>query len=151
METKDLYESLKSSSETQYAGFLIRFGAHIIDGFILSITANIIYWITGTNFDKGAMEIIYSPGGVLALLITVGYFVYFETSDKQATIGKSILGLKVIKQDGSKLTPADSIIRYIGKILSALIFFFGYIITIFDDKKRSLHDRIAGTYVIYSK
>jgi uncharacterized RDD family membrane protein YckC len=78
----------------------------------------------------------------------MSYFVYFETGTKQATIGKSIMGLKVIKQNGTKMMMRDSIIRYIGKIFSSFIFMIGFIMVIFDDQKRALHDRIANTYVV---
>lgn len=147
METRDLYNTVSPSSQ-QYAGFGVRLVAHLIDGFIISLFTNIIYWVTGYDYDKGIIEIIYSPGGFLAFLLTLGYFVYFETSDKQATLGKSIMGLKVIRQDGQKMQASDSIIRYLSKILSAFIFMIGYIMVIFDDQKRSLHDRIAKTYVV---
>lgn len=147
METKDLYQTAGPQS-TQYAGFGVRLVAHLIDGFIISLVTNVIYWIIGTDFDKDVMEIVYSPGGFIAFLITIGYFVYFESSDKQATIGKSVMGLKVVRQDGQKMQVSDAIIRYLSKILSAVIFMIGFLMVIFDDQKRALHDRIAKTYVV---
>ncbi len=149
MENKSLYEQSGGNlSYNGHAGFGIRFVAHLIDGLILSLGLGIITFATGMNFNSDIMEIVYSPGSLLAFLLTMAYFVYFETSDKQATIGKSVMGLKVIKQDGTKLTTGDAVVRYLGKILSAFIFMIGFIMVIFDDQKRALHDRIANTFVV---
>ena len=49
---------------------------------------------------------------------------------------------------GSKLTLQQSIIRYIGYIISALPLFLGYLWVAFDPKKQALHDKLAGTVVI---
>lgn len=148
METKDLYQTNTPYFTPQYAGFGSRLVAHIIDGAILSISIGIISWITGIEFSSGVMEIVYSPGGWISFFLVLAYFVYFETSEKQATIGKSVMGLKVIRQDGKKMETSDAIIRYLGKVLSAVIFMIGFLMVLFDDQKRSLHDRIAKTYVV---
>lgn len=149
MEQRGLYEqSGLNLRNNEHAGFGVRLIAHLIDGVILSFGLGIISFAIGVNFNSGFMSVVYSPGSLLAFLLIMAYFVYFETSDKQATIGKSIMDLKVIKQDGSKLTTADAIIRYLGKILSAFIFMIGFLMVLFDDEKRALHDRIANTYVV---
>lgn len=134
-------------NDYKYAGFWIRFLAYVIDGIILSASFTILSYITGSNIGAN-FESIHEPGSIIGLALTVLYFVYFETGEKQATIGKYIFDLKVIKQDGSKLTAKDSIIRYVGKIISAIIIFIGYIMAGFDEQKRALHDRLANTYVI---
>jgi uncharacterized RDD family membrane protein YckC len=61
------------------------------------------------------------------------------------------LGLKVIRADGGPISAGLALGRYLAQILSALIFGIGYIIAGFDSEKRSLHDRICDTRVIYVK
>ncbi len=145
---KNLYEDNSALIQNDHAGFGIRLVAFFIDGLILSFAFGLISFATGMQFNSGIFQVIYNPGSVLSFLLAMSYFVYFETSEKQATLGKSIMGLKVIKQNGSKMMMKDSILRYIGKILSAFIFMIGYIMAIFDEEKRALHDRIAETYVV---
>ncbi|HUH73196.1 MAG TPA: RDD family protein [Chitinophagales bacterium] len=148
VEYKNLYEDKGALIPRNYAGFGVRMVAFFIDGVILSFAFGIISFITGMKFNSGFFEVVYNPGGLLSFLLALSYFVYFETGEKQATIGKSIMDLKVVKQNGAKMTVRDSVFRYIGKIFSAFIFMIGYIMAIFDDQKRTLHDRIAETYVI---
>jgi uncharacterized RDD family membrane protein YckC len=70
------------------------------------------------------------------------------------TIGKALLGLRVIRSDPrhpsiGKLSLARSYLRVVGYWLSALPFGLGFLSAVFDEEHRTLHDRIAGTRVIY--
>jgi len=149
MEHRDLYgEGAGGTGRVEYAGFGVRLVAYLIDGLILSVILGVLSFATGTEYGPGIVRVIYSPGSLLGLIISVAYFVYFETSRHQGTIGKIAMGLKVTDTNYRPLTPATSLLRYFGKIISAIIFMIGYIMVIFDDKRRALHDRLAGTYVI---
>jgi uncharacterized RDD family membrane protein YckC len=66
-----------------------------------------------------------------------------------ATIGKGLLGLRVVRADGYPPTIGRSLIRFIGYGLSAIVFFLGYIWVLFDNEHRAWHDDLAGTWVIY--
>lgn len=148
IEYKNLYGAKTFFNQNDFAGFGVRFVAFFIDGVILSFAFGFISYATGVYLNSDFLRVIYNPGNLLSFLLAMSYFVYFETSNKQATLGKQAMGLKVVKQDGTKMTMKDSIFRYIGKILSAFIFMIGYIMVIFDDQKRALHDRIANTFVV---
>jgi uncharacterized RDD family membrane protein YckC len=64
------------------------------------------------------------------------------TSSWQATVGKRIMGIYVIKQDGNKLSFWRALGRTtIGYWLSTLLFFIGYIMVAFTEKKTALHDK----------
>ena len=68
-----------------------------------------------------------------------------------ATLGKKALKIKVIKQNREKLSLVDVIYREsIGRYLSGLIIFIGYIMIAVDSKKRGLHDILCDTFVIYN-
>lgn len=153
MEHRSLYEQTNQSPrQLAYAGFWIRFFAHLVDGIILSLISGVLTYAIGTpSPSAGWSSLAYEPGSFLTLLVVCGYYVYFETSAKQATPGKQLFDLKVVKQDGTKITAGTSIGRYFSKILSAVIMLLGYIMVAFDGKKRALHDRIVGTYVIKIK
>ncbi len=148
MEHRDIYKKHHRQTSNNHAGFGIRLVAHLIDGIILSILLGILSFVFNIKANTGWLSAIYSPGGLVTLLLIMAYFVYFETTQNQATPGKMLMGLKVVRQDGAKMQVRDSVLRYLGKIISAAILMIGFLIVIFDKKKRALHDLIAQTYVI---
>lgn len=151
----------------RYAGFWIRFVARIIDGIILGIVSLIVNLPIQAVFGLSAAR-IGSSGGDLAtampmLLGTIGislavniiiqgaYEIYFLSS-RGATIGKLALGLKVIRADGGGLSVGQAAGRFFAFLLdSYFTLTIGFIIAGFDSEKRSLHDRICDTRVIYAK
>jgi uncharacterized RDD family membrane protein YckC len=71
-----------------------------------------------------------------------------ESSSKQATVGKMVLGIKVTDLDGNKLDFVKALVRNLCKIISSLIMCIGYIMAGFTEKKQALHDMIASTLVV---
>lgn len=67
-----------------------------------------------------------------------------------ATPGKKILGMKLVKADGKPVNFATILVRFLFSYVSAFCFLLGYIWTIFDAKKQTWHDKVAGTYVVHS-
>jgi uncharacterized RDD family membrane protein YckC len=129
-----------------YAGFWIRVGAAIIDGILLAI----VNWILSLALlTAGSLELIY-VAYLLNLVVNIAYYAGMESSDKQATLGKMAVGIKVGNENGEKLSFANAAGRYLGKILSAFILLIGYIMVAFDEKKQGLHDKLANTYVFYA-
>ena len=60
-----------------------------------------------------------------------------------------LLHIHVETVEGNKLTWGASIARYLCSILSQFIYGFGYLIVLFDPRRRALHDWIARTFVVY--
>ena len=85
------------------------------------------------------------------VIITVASWLYFalmESSNKQATVGKMALSIKVTDINGNRLTFGRATGRYFGKILSGMILYIGFIMAGFTEKKQALHDMIAGCLVV---
>ncbi|MGK7396218.1 MAG: RDD family protein [Candidatus Cyclobacteriaceae bacterium M3_2C_046] len=152
-----------------YAGFFIRFIAFIIDNIILGVVYFIVITpiigvlglgvsASGANLDNmdeaGAMAlmgtIMGASMGIYLISMVVGwiYFAAMESSSKQATLGKMVVGIKVTGMNGEQLSFGKATIRYIGKVISGMIMLIGYIIAAFTEKKQALHDFIASTVVI---
>jgi uncharacterized RDD family membrane protein YckC len=152
----------------RYGGFWIRFVAIVIDAIILGVVGLIVglplRMILGVSTisavqtnDPSAvaamLPAILGMAGVSILInlaIGIAYDVYF-VSTKGGTIGKLAVGLQIIRLDGSRLSMGQAFGRYFAKFLSAMILYIGFIMAGFDAEKRSLHDRICNTLVIYSK
>ena len=94
------------------------------------------------NFLK--IVVLYS---LAKLSIIVPYFVLFESSAWQATIGKRILKIKVGDCDGKRITVGKALLRLFGKWISGQILLIGYLMAFFTKKNRALHDFLAGTFV----
>ena len=123
-----------AGEDVQYAGFLIRLGAFIIDSLITGVPAAII-----TSFTD-------IPA--LGTALSVVYYVMF-TYAKGQTPGKMLLGLHVVDANGLRPSLKQVFLReVIGKAISALALLIGFLWIIWDPKKRGWHDYIGGTYVI---
>lgn len=142
-----------------YAGFWIRFGAKFIDGILLgvvqmalsfAVTAVIAPAVApGPNGEPtpmmfAAMGVQQLVGLALAIVFTTFFLGKFG-----ATPGKMACGIKVVRSDGDSLTYGRAFGRYWGDLVTNLTCTIGYIIAAFDDEKRTLHDRICDTRVIY--
>jgi eukaryotic-like serine/threonine-protein kinase len=79
------------------------------------------------------------------------YFIFLESSDWKATIGKRKVGILVINEEGKRLSLAQANKRYWSKILTSMTLYISFFLAGFTKKKRALHDKIAKTIVIKKK
>jgi uncharacterized RDD family membrane protein YckC len=137
--------------EMRYAGFGIRFGAKFLDGLILWVVSMLITFVVGIVVTKS------SPQGMLAstlvsyllqISIAAAYSGYFLATYR-ATPGKMACGLEVVSPEGEQISVMRGVGRYFAECLSSLILGIGYLMVLFDDEKRSLHDRVCNTRVVY--
>ncbi|HEU4869161.1 MAG TPA: RDD family protein [Actinomycetota bacterium] len=133
-----------------YAGFWIRFGAALIDGILVGIVTNILLFLI--RMATGASTDTMNPTTVVSLIVAIGigaaYYIMMESSERQATIGKMALGLKVTDMNGARISAGTATVRYFSEILSGIILMIGYIMAAFTPKKQALHDIIAKTLVV---
>jgi uncharacterized RDD family membrane protein YckC len=61
------------------------------------------------------------------------------------------LGLKVTRADGGPISAGLAAGRFFAKYLSFLTFCIGFLIAAFDREKRSLHDHICQTRVVFGR
>lgn len=131
-------------SGTQYGGFWIRFLALLADSAIVFVLSALI--IAGGAAALGP-ELI----PLLVLVVTVLGFLYWpvmHASGRQATFGKAILGLKVARLHGGRISILRSLARELSKILSGMVFMLGYLMAGLTPRKQGLHDLVASTYVV---
>jgi uncharacterized RDD family membrane protein YckC len=76
------------------------------------------------------------------------YEAWMTSSDRQATVGKIAVGLKVTDLNGQRISFARATGRHFAKILSAMILMIGFIMVAFTERKQGLHDLLAGTLVV---
>ena len=136
--------------EPTYAGFWLRFVAVIIDVIILSIISAILGGILGGAMEAAGADpkTIFGISQLLGLIVGIIYFCGMESSARQATFGKSLLGLRVTDLDGNRISFLRALGRYFAKILSGITLCIGYFMAGFTARKQALHDMIASTLVI---
>ena len=134
-----------------------RLGAAVIDGFFITLfTFLLVAAITIVGTFLGS----YSPAErqlpwdtliiICGLLFSVAYYAWFWVRSGQ-TIGKAVLGIKVITKNGTRLTWGKALLRYVGYLISAIPLSLGFLWVSFDRRRQGWHDKIAGTYVIYQE
>ena len=145
-----------------YAGFFRRAFAFIIDLFIVSLPTAFIFGpmvamqtmnLGGTPENISAVQASVLGATVfswqlIALLITWLYFALLESGSKQATWGKRLLGIKVVGADGGRIGFGRATARFFCKAISYMLFYIGFIMAGFTNRKRALHDMIVETYVV---
>ncbi|MEK6984376.1 MAG: RDD family protein [Nanoarchaeota archaeon] len=124
-----------------YGGFWIRFLAAVLDALIIGIPVGIL--IFGLLFATKMNIFMY-----IVQLAAIVFTIYMD-GIKGGTPGKLILGLRIVNEKGEYIGIPTAILRYIGKMLSAIILGIGYLMVAFTQKKQGLHDKIAKTFVIY--
>jgi uncharacterized RDD family membrane protein YckC len=140
----------------RYAGLRQRFWALLIDFLILSAL-----FLAVTRLVKGvwimrADDHLWSWGWLVTdplciafLIVMLGYFVILE-GFTGATIGKYLLGIKVVRGDGGRAGFGSSLIRNLLRIVDALptLNILGVVLIATSVEKARLGDRAAGTRVV---
>jgi len=129
-----------------YQGIVIRLISLIIDSIIIGI----IIGILGSIIGVGMMEHGVMPWwiGLLYFIIYIGYYSYLEGSKGQ-TIGKMIMKIKVVREDGKPIDMNQALTRNILRIIDGLFaYLIGAILIWRSDKKQRLGDSIAKTVVV---
>lgn len=120
-----------------YASIWKRFFAFLIDAAVFVL----LFWILAKTMDNVSLSV------VLLVLIWL-YYALLESSPAQASLGKIIMGIKVVDRRGRKLTFWQATERILSKLITHITFYFGFFIAAFDRKKQALHDRISHSAVI---
>ncbi len=124
----------REKKQINYAGFWKRLAAYLVDYFIIGV----ICWI---------ISLFGNLGTFLSFIILVVYLIGFWSLAGQ-TPGKAALGIKIVRLDGTDIGPLNAVLRFVGFIVSSIIFFIGFLMIGWHGKKRGLHDLIGATVAI---
>lgn len=148
-------ESTEPGLALHYAGFWIRGGAALIDGLIHFSFGTMMGLLCGQSLAEatgfgGGDEFTLLEAALLAVSIAAD-IVYSTVLVGRygGTVGKLMLGLRVVRADGSRMTFPGALGRCLAIYVSMLPCLGGFIIAAFDSEKRALHDHICGTRVVH--
>ena len=131
----------------------VRIGAGAIDVALLATIDALIVILTlriaGLQTTTGDVRVLPPIPflGFLALL-AFGYVASFTVAGGQ-TIGKMLLKLRVIGDDGRPVDAAGGVLRAAGCMLVPVTLGLSYVPVLFTSDHRALHDRLAGTRVVH--
>jgi uncharacterized RDD family membrane protein YckC len=158
---EDVGARYQAGDAVVYAGFWRRTAALFIDWVVVGIVYYGIIIAGMVALGLGVESLVSDDGGnagamggMLALLyltypvISGLYFAGMEASGTQATLGKMAVGIKVTDAAGRRLGVGQSIGRWVSHLLCYITLYIGYIMAGFTERKRGLHDMVAGTLVV---
>jgi len=139
----------------EYEGLVTRAIAFALDAAIISGVSVVVGAAAGLTLSvlsvpSGVEAAVFGLAGAVCLLWSTAYFVTFWCTTGQ-TPGNRVLGIRVcLAEDGSALRPARALLRLVALTLCAIPVFAGFLPILVDDRRRGIHDMLAGTVVIGS-
>jgi uncharacterized RDD family membrane protein YckC len=137
-----------------YAGFASRFLAFVVDVAIITAVAVLVLAavnfvasiVTGksTNFNRADIWVVIAYAAWAFI-----YFSYWWGLNGK-TPGGALFGVQVLTDEGRDVSGRRAIGRTLAFPLSFLILCLGFLGILLGDRRRALHDVIAGTVVVYS-
>jgi len=130
-----------------------RLFAHLIDQ---CLWVGAAYW-QFTSFSRIDSTGPGSPavyGQVLASAFAMVFLlaVYVILATKGRTVGKWLMGIIIIKNDGTSAGFGTVIARDVfGKFVSAIFLYLGFLWILLDSRNQGWHDKLMGTTVVYAK
>jgi uncharacterized RDD family membrane protein YckC len=143
-----------SSEEPELAGRGIRLGAQLLDSLIASAFTVLPLLLGGFNFIEPEKTTNFAPLAGFVALAGFAAWVWLTilyVSRNGQTIAKKMLGIKVVRSDGSKASLGRIFwLRNVVNGLLGIIPFYAVIdpLVIFGEARQCVHDKIADTIVV---
>ncbi len=138
----------------QYAGVASRGLAFGVDLgalwglYVLGAYGFALLWqlIDGSSYNLGHHQT------VAAVVLTIWWFVYFaaQWAAGGRTLGMALFGIRVVQKDGRTITKRQALLRAALLYFSFLFFVVAALFILFQRERRTIHDLIARTAVVYS-
>jgi uncharacterized RDD family membrane protein YckC len=137
-----------------------RFFAYFIDIVMISIIVQIALFLFlddiitdyfSEESQNGGRKVYLKQRNLIrsiSILTWIVYCVFMESSKIQGTIGKSIMGIKVVDENGNRMSLSKSMGRNLSKILSFAVISLGFFWILVDDNKQGWHDKLNKTFMV---
>ena len=140
---------MKDSTAQGY--WLRRLVALIVDGAIIAVVLGVIFAVAAASFFFGGFGAMTFFFGAFTILVGVLLILYFPLTESMwgASLGKRILGLKVVSKRGTNPTFVEAFVRNISKIYWLLLL-LDVIIGLATSKgyQEKYSDHLMGTKVV---
>jgi uncharacterized RDD family membrane protein YckC len=128
----------------ELAGFGHRLAAHLIDGLWL-LPLFLLLMFVASLVNRGPV----SAGGEAMANVILGVIVISFWAERRATPGKLVVGLRIVDAETGGAPPVSRLVlRYVGYVVSAIPLLLGYLWMLWDPRRQTWHDKMAGTLVV---
>lgn len=136
----------------RYAGIVPRLVAVMADLWLISVGSTLA--LAGTDYVTMRLfdwHLDTDRGWWWLPLLALGAFCYsfFSLEIAGRTPGKALVGLRVVRWDGTDMSPWPSFVRTITWPLSILLAGVGIVVLLLQRDRRALHDLLARTAVVH--
>jgi uncharacterized RDD family membrane protein YckC len=132
----------RAATAVSRSGFWDRGLAKLIDCILIGLGFFLVDLVFGTSFITGRGSNEPETLGQLAVfVIFCVYSAWLESSRRQATLGKRMIGIVVTDLGANRITFRRALLRSVMQIIP-----LGYLPAVFGG--RALHDRVADTMVV---
>ncbi len=153
----NMYGYQMGQTRVETAPATTRLLAYLIDSLIVGIPAGIInglfaliFSLAGLafwNWNMGALNIQIGSGFTALFWGIYAYFCYFYFGGN--TLGKKIMGIRVVNEDGSKPSATTFILHFsVGYFLNGLIFGLGYLWALWDANGQTWGQKVFRTRTV---
>jgi uncharacterized RDD family membrane protein YckC len=142
-------------SSLENAGIALRFVAVLLDAVIVFFPLGIVVGLmTGGGYAERGQG--YANAGInvgdnafwLLLALGLGYYIVCEAATG-ATLGKRMVGIRVVDEDGDRVTLGAAVVRNLLRLVDALFFYLvGFLFALTSTRGQRLGDRAAHTIVV---
>jgi uncharacterized RDD family membrane protein YckC len=145
----DVADSLETS---ELASRGIRLGAHLLDSVIASVLVVLPFGLFGgfsPQLEPQAAPAAIVAGG-LGFIVWAALTTMYVARNGQS-IAKKLLGIKVLRTDGSKASLGRIFwLRNVVNAVLGIIPFYGLVdaLVIFSESRQCIHDKLADTIVV---
>jgi uncharacterized RDD family membrane protein YckC len=92
----------------------------------------------------------HQAASLVAIVLWEFFYFAYQWALSGKTIGMALLGIRVVRTDGSPVRAKQAIVRTLTLPLSFALLGLGFLGILTNRDRHALHDRIAGTAVVYS-
>jgi uncharacterized RDD family membrane protein YckC len=142
------------SQQGYYAGAVTRLVAFVIDQTtvtgVFAVATAALAWVLSL---VTANEVTWDPDAWFTGLVFIFWWIFYYAypwAVSGKTLGMALLGIRVVRRDGSRASAGNAMRRTLALPLSFLTLGIGFLPIIFGKERRALHDGIGGTAVVYS-
>jgi uncharacterized RDD family membrane protein YckC len=141
------------------AGIGSRFLAALVDTGIILLLQIVVFAVfflllsTEYALIENAMSWALAAIGLISFILLWGYYVFFEFLWNGQSPGKRLIGLRVIRVDGTPISESESIIRNLVRLIDFMPMAYGVgVVTMFiNSNSRRVGDLAAGTVVVHDR
>jgi uncharacterized RDD family membrane protein YckC len=104
----------------------------------------------GAPLGRGGTALLVGLFALVILVVTSGYFMFWEIMWSGQTPGKRLVGVRIIRENGYPLRPVDAVVRNLLRIVDWLPLFYGVgvMVMLLNGRARRLGDFASGTIAV---